>query len=101
MCSLNFLFAVSNPKSLIHLMGMVRASTDKGHDVKIFFNEDSVKLLVQYPILSELGVEMLACQTVCRFMNIEEEDLIRNAKMTSMAELVMLMESMDRTLFLG
>ena len=98
---MNFLFAVSNPKSLIHLMGMVRASTDRGHDVKIFFNEDSVKLLVQYPVLSELGVEMHACQTVCRFMNIEEEDLIRNAKMTSMAELVMLMESMDRTLFLG
>jgi len=98
---LNFLFAVSNPRSLIHLMGIVRASTDKGHDVKIFFNEDSVKLLVRYPMLSELEVEMLACQTTCRFMNIEEGDLIRNAKMTSMAELVMLMESMDRTLFLG
>ena len=98
---MNFLFAVSNPRSLIHLMGMVRASTDKGHDVKVFFTEDSVKLLVQYPVLSELGVEMLACQTVCRFMNIEEEDLIRNARMTSMAELVMMMENMDRTLFLG
>ena len=82
-------------------MGIVRASTDKGHDVKIFFNEDSVKLLVQYPMLAELEVEMLACQTTCRFMNIEEKDLVRNAKMTSMAELVMLMESMDRTLFLG
>jgi len=82
-------------------MGIVRASTDKGHDVKIFFNEESVKLLVRYPMLSELGVEMLACQTTCRFMNIEEGDLIRNAKMTSMAELVMLMENMDRTLFLG
>ena len=32
---------------------------------------------------------------------IEEKNLIRNARMTSMAELVMLMESMDRTLFLG
>jgi predicted peroxiredoxin len=82
-------------------MGIVRASTDKGHDVKIFFNEDSVKLLVRYPVLSELGVEMLACHTTCRYMNIEEGDLINNARMTSMAELVMLMESMDRTLFLG
>jgi predicted peroxiredoxin len=82
-------------------MGIVRASTDKGHDVKIFFNEDSVKLLVRYPVLSELGVEMLACHTTCRDMNIEEGDLISNARMTSMAELVMLMESMDRTLFLG
>ncbi len=98
---MNFLFAVSKTKSVIHLMGMVRASTEKGHDVKIFFNEDSVRLLAQYPVLSDLEVEMLACQTTCRFMNINEEDLIRNAKMTSMAELVMLMESMDRTLFLG
>ncbi|MCK5670687.1 DsrE family protein [Candidatus Bathyarchaeota archaeon] len=98
---MNFLFAVSKTKSVMHLMGIVRASTDKGHDVKIFFNEDSVKLLVRYPVLSELGVEMLACHTTCRDMNIEEGDLISNARMTSMAELVMLMESMDRTLFLG
>ena len=60
-----------------------------------------MRLLAQYPILSDLEVEMLACQTTCKFMNINEEDLIRNAKMTSLAELVMLMESMDRTLFLG
>jgi len=98
---LNFLFAVSKTKSVIHLMGMVRASTEKGHDVKIFFNEDSVKLLAQYPVLSDLEVEMLACQTTCRFMNIGEDELIRNAKMTTLAELVLLMESMDRTLFLG
>jgi len=98
---LNFLFAVSKTKSVIHLMGMVRSSTEKGHDVKIFFNEDSVKLLAQYPVLSDLEVEMLACQTTCRDMNIKEDDLIRNAKMTTLAELVMLMESMDRTLFLG
>ena len=82
-------------------MGMVQAATEKGHEVKIFFNEDSVKLLVQYPVLSELEVEMLACQTTCRYANIEEEDLIAGARMTSMAEIVMLMESMDRTLFLG
>jgi predicted peroxiredoxin len=98
---LNFLFAVSKTKSVIHLMGMVRSSKERGHNVKIFFNEDSVRLLAQYPILSDLEVEMLACQTTCKFMNINEEDLIRNAKMTSLAELVMLMESMDRTLFLG
>ena len=82
-------------------MGMVRSSTERGHIVKIVFNEDSVRLLAQYPVLSDLEVEMLACQTTCRDMNIGEGDLIRNAKMTSMAELVMLMESMDRTLFLG
>lgn len=82
-------------------MGMVRSATEKGHEVKVFFNEDSVKLLTQYPMLTELGVEMLACQTVCRYLNIEEGQLIEGARMTSMAEIVMLMESMDRTLFLG
>lgn len=82
-------------------MGMVRSATDKGHEVTIFFNEDSVKLLTQYPMLTELEVEMLACQTVCRYLNIKDEDLIEGARMTSMAEIVMMMESMDRTLFLG
>ena len=82
-------------------MGIVRASTDKGHEVTVFFNEDAVKLLVQYPMLSELEVEMLACQTTCRMVNIEEKDLIKGARMTSMVEIVMMMESKDRTLFLG
>ena len=98
---MNFLFTVSNTRTLVHLMGMVRSATEKGHDVKIFFNEDSVKLLVQYPMLSELGVEMLACQTTCQMANIEEKDLIAGSRITSLAEIVMLMESMDRTLFLG
>ncbi len=82
-------------------MGIVKAATDKGNEVTVFFNEDAVKLLVQYPMLTELGVEMLACQTTCKFANIEEKDLIEGARMTSMAEIVMMMESKDRTLFLG
>jgi predicted peroxiredoxin len=98
---LNILFAVSSPRILVHLMGMVRAAKDKGHEVVIFFNEESVKLLTQYPVLSELDVEMLACQTTCRYLGVEEEDLIKGARMTSMAEMVMLIETKDRTLFLG
>lgn len=82
-------------------MGMVRAAKDRGHDVVIFFNEESVKVLTQYPMLSELDVEMLACQTTCRYLGIEEKDLIPGARMTSMAEMVMLIEEKERTLFLG
>jgi intracellular sulfur oxidation DsrE/DsrF family protein len=82
-------------------MGLVRAAKDRGHNVVIFFNEESVKLLVQYPMLTELGVEMLACHTVCQSAGIKEEDLIERARMTSMAELVVMMEEKDRTLFLG
>ena len=101
MGSLNILFAVSNPRILVHLMGIVRAAKDKSHDVVVFFNEESVKLLVQYPLLSELDVELLACQTMCQYMGIHEEDLIPGARMTSLAELVMMMDEKDRTLFLG
>ncbi|MFC1802565.1 hypothetical protein ACFL0D_01220 [Thermoproteota archaeon] len=82
-------------------MGIVRAAKDRGHHVVVFFNEQSVKLLVQYPLLSELEVEMLACQTTCRCLCIKEEDLIPGARMTSMAEMVIMMEEKDRTLFLG
>ena len=82
-------------------MGMVRAAKDRGHNVVVFFNEEAVKLLVQYPMLSELGVEMLACQTTCQYIGIQEEDMIEGARMTSMAEMVMLMEKKERTLFLG
>ena len=101
MDSLNILFAVSSPRILVHLMGMVRAAKDRGHNVVVFFNEEAVKLLVQYPMLSELGVEMLACQTTCQYIGIQEEDMIEGARMTSMAEMVMLMEKKERTLFLG
>ncbi len=101
MVSLNILFAVSSPRILVHLMGVVKAAKDRGHDVVVFFNEESVKLLVQYPMLSELGVEMLACQTTCQYAGIKEEDMIQGARMTSMAEMVLLMEEKDRTLFLG
>jgi peroxiredoxin family protein len=82
-------------------MGIVRAAKDRGHEVVVFFNEESVKLLVQYPLLSELDVEMLACQTTCQYIGIKEEDLIPGARMTSMAEIVIAMEENDRTMFLG
>jgi peroxiredoxin family protein len=82
-------------------MGIVRAAKDRGHDVVVFFNEESVKLLVQYPMLSELDAEMLACQTTCQYAGIKEEDLIPGARMTTLAELVLMMEEKDRTLFIG
>ena len=82
-------------------MGIVRAAKDRGHEVVVFFNEESVKLLVQYPFLSELDVEMLACITACQYVGIKESDLISGARMSSLAELVMMMDEKDRTIFLG
>lgn len=98
---MNILIVVSTPRILVHLMGIVRAAKDRGHEVVVFFNEESVKLLVQYPFLSELDVEMLACKTACQYVRIKESDLISGARMTSLAELVMIMDEKDRTLFLG
>lgn len=98
---MNILLAVSSPRSLVHLMGIVRAAKDRKHDVVVFFNEESVKLLVQYPVLTELGVEMLACQTTCQDLGIKEEDMIPGARISSLAEMVMMMEERDRTMFLG
>ena len=99
--SLNILFAVSSPRVLIHLLGIVKAAKDRGHHVVVFFNEESVKLLAHYPLLSELEVEMLVCQTTCQCVGIKEEDLISGARMTSLAEIVVMMEEKDRTLFVG
>jgi peroxiredoxin family protein len=67
----------------------------------VFFNEESVKLLTNDPQISKLGVEMLACYTTCNYLGIKVGDLISGARMTSMAEIVVMMEEKDRTLFLG
>jgi predicted peroxiredoxin len=82
-------------------MGIVRAAKERNHDVVIFFNEESVKLLVQYPELNECGVDMFACHTTCQNVGILEKDLTSGAKMSSLAEMVVLIEENDRTLFLG
>ena len=77
------------------------AAKKLGHNVVIFFNEESVKLLAYYPQLSKLDVELLACYTTSQNIGIKEDELIPGARMTSMAEMVMLIEEKDRTLFLG
>lgn len=99
--TLNILFAVSSSRVLIHLLGIVKAAKAREHHVVIFFNEESVKLLTQYPLLSELEAEMMACHTSCQYLGIKEGDLIQGARMTSMAEIVMMMEEKDRTMFVG
>ena len=99
--SLNILLVVSSPRVLTHLLGIVRAAKEQGHHVVVFFNDESVKLLAHYSQLSELEVEMLACHTTCQYVGIMKEDLISGARMTSMAEIVVMMEEKDRTLFLG
>jgi len=86
---------------LRHMLGLASAAHEKGHTVKVFFNEESVKLLAEPGAVEGLGAEMLACITAGQYSGIEEEDLVEGARFTSLAEVVSLMEECDRTLFLG
>jgi predicted peroxiredoxin len=79
----------------------VEAALIRGHRVTIFFNEESVKLLLDYQSLKGLGAEMLACITSCEYCGIKEKDFVEGARMSSLGEVVMLMEEADRTLFMG
>lgn len=86
---------------LRHLLGVVGAAFIRGHRVTIFFNEESVKLLVDHRSLRGLGAEILACVTACECSGIKEKDFVEGARMSSLGEVVMLMETADRTLFIG
>jgi predicted peroxiredoxin len=86
---------------LRHMLGLTSAARGKGHTVKVFFNEESVKLLKDPNAIRGVDAEMLACVTAGKYSGIEEEDLVEGARFTSLAEIVTLMEECDRTLFLG
>ncbi len=65
----------------------------------VFFNEESVKLL-QHNTLHGLKAEMLACVTACQYAGLKEEDFVEGARMTSLVEVIDIMEKADRTLFM-
>jgi predicted peroxiredoxin len=60
-----------------------------------------VKLLTEHNVLRGLGAEMLACVTACEYSGIRQEDIVKGARITSLSEVVILMEKCDRTLFMG
>jgi sulfur relay (sulfurtransferase) complex TusBCD TusD component (DsrE family) len=91
---------VSNPKSLRHLMGISNAARTRNHRISIFFSEESVKLLLDKRI-EGLGDALLACITSCQVAGITADDLISGARLSSLGELVTLIEESDRTLFMG
>jgi predicted peroxiredoxin len=98
---LHFLLIISNPRMLRHMMGVVDAARRRRHRVTVFFNEESVKLLTEHNVLRGLGAEMLACVTACEYSGIRQEDIVKGARITSLSEVVALMEKCDRTLFMG
>lgn len=88
--------------------GLASASIRRGHRVTIFFFMSGVKLLAdkrgaeEPASLIEAGVKLLACRTSVTDQGIEsEESIVSGADMSSLGELVELMDRCDRTLYLG
>jgi predicted peroxiredoxin len=98
---LHFLLILSNPRVLRHVEGVAEAATGRRHRVTVFFSEESVKLLLDHERLRGLKAEMLACVTACEVTGVKQEDVVEGARVTSLAEVVTLMERCDRTLFVG
>lgn len=98
---MHILLVVSNPRVLRHVKGVAEAARLRQHRVTVFFNEESVKLLLEPGALGGLKAEMLACSTACETMGVREGDLVEGSRVTSLAEVVTLMEGCDRTLFMG
>ncbi|MBN2335610.1 hypothetical protein JXL21_08620, partial [Candidatus Bathyarchaeota archaeon] len=83
---MHFLLIISNPRLLRHVRGLVDASRGRGHDVTVFFNEESVKLLTDHAALRGIDAEMIACVTACQYMGITEDSLAEGSRVTSFAE---------------
>jgi sulfur relay (sulfurtransferase) complex TusBCD TusD component (DsrE family) len=105
-----FLIVVSSdsPKKIRLVHKLASASIRNGHQVTIFFFMLGVKLLDVSGVyewshsLIEAGVRLLACRTSTTDLGITfEGPLFSGVELSSLGELVELMDRCDRTLFLG
>ena len=94
------LLIISNPRMLRHMKGVAEAARMRRHRVTVFFNEESVKLLLDRANLSDLRADMLACVTACEYSGIRQEDMAEGARVTSLAEGGTLMQECDRAPFM-
>ena len=87
--------------------GLTIAALARGHGVTVFLNGVSVRLVEsgrRTRGFTDLvaGVRLLACRTSAATSGIESPDqLVRGAEMSSLSELVDLIEESGRVLFLG
>jgi len=98
---MRLLLVASTPRKLRDIRGLTMAAVRAGHNVTIFYNEDSVLLLKQPSQVETLYAEHLACRASLRDLGIEKEQMISNCRLSSLAELVELLEGSDRVVFLG
>ena len=82
------------------IVGLAEAASKRGHEVIVFFNEESVRLLAKGSGLESACGSLLACRSSLRDAGFRGEDLIPNARMSSLGELVELLEKSDRVVFL-
>ncbi|UCH57573.1 MAG: DsrE family protein [Candidatus Bathyarchaeota archaeon] len=97
-----------SPATLKAALNLAKTSMNRGHRVTLFFNEDSTRLLAADRLeaglaaLASRGVRLLACRTsVLEWGLAEPGALMEGAEISSLGELVELMEDADRVLFLG
>ncbi len=88
--------------------GLAKAALARGHEVTVFLNGVSVKLVISggrsngFSDLVADGVRLLVCRTSVATSGIESHDqLMGGVEMSSLSELVDLMEESGRVLFIG
>ena len=88
--------------------GLAKAALARGHEVTVFLNGVSVRLVKSggrtsgFSDLVANGVRLLVCRTSAATSGIESPNQsVRGAEMSSLSELVDLIEESGRVLFLG
>jgi len=98
---MHLLFVLSSPDKVDYVEALTNAATRAGHNVTVFFNEDSVKLLKAPSRVEYLYADLLACRASSTECGITKDQMVSNARMSSLAELVDLLEGSNRVVFLG
>lgn len=88
--------------------GLTKAALTRGHEITVFLNGVSVRLGKSEGLTRGFsdfvanGVRLLVCRTSAATSGIESRDqLMGGSEMSSLSELVELLEENDRVLFLG
>ena len=89
------------------MKGLADAALSRGHEVTLFFSDVSVRLLLRggdggFSELGSSGSRLLACRTSVVTSGIPSEGgLVEGVEMSSLGELVGIIEEHDRVLFMG
>jgi sulfur relay (sulfurtransferase) complex TusBCD TusD component (DsrE family) len=96
---MRFLLVVSTMERTEYALKLAQVSMDYGNEVFIFLNEEAVNLLKEEKF--EAKAKLLICRTSFMDCGLDPDLISSNARMSSLGELVELVEEADRTVFLG